>query len=95
MSSPYNNLKEIEARKKVLRKQIKSQESCLKSDVEAFREDIDTVKSMWANVMKVRNWKEKSGVAKVTGLISENPSLTTALTVGGKILSWVLKRKRK
>lgn len=95
MSSPYNNLQEIEARKKVLRKQIKMQESRLKTDVEAYSEDINTLKGMWTNVMKVRSWKEKSGVSKVTGLFSENPKLTTAITVGGKILSWFINRKRK
>ncbi len=62
-TAPFNSLEEIAARKATLKMQIKQQEEVLYQDLEAYRDDIDTLKQMWKQVVGFR--KKKNKVSKI------------------------------
>ncbi len=62
-TAPFNSLEEIAARKAVLKAQLKQQEEVLAQDLEAYRDDIDTLKLMWSQIVSLR--KKGDEVSKI------------------------------
>ena len=103
--SRYANLRDIEVRKKELRRQIAQQEELLSQDFDAYQEDVDTVKRVWGSLVSIRNFGKKAkdggtgAISKITetasGLVGGGSKLSTAVTVASRILLWAWQRKKK
>ncbi len=100
----FENLRDIEDRKKELRRQIAMQEELLGHDFDAYQEDVDTVKRVWGALVSVRNFGKKAkdggvgAISKISetasGLVGGGSKLSTAVAVAGKILLWMWRRKK-
>lgn len=62
-TAPFNSLEEIAARKAVLKSQIKQQEEILYQDFEAYRDDIDTLKQIWKQIVGIR--KKENTISRI------------------------------
>lgn len=101
----FENLRDIEARKQELRRQIARQEEQLGQDFDAYQEDVDTVKRVWGSLVSIRNFGKKakegggSAIAKIadsaSGLVGGGSKASTAVAVAGRILLWMWRRKKK
>jgi len=101
----FESLKDIEIRKQELRRQIAHQEESLSHDLDAYQEDVNTMKRLWGymvSVHKMGGKVRKEGLGSITRLASEAASpisngskWSTALTVAGRILIWVWNRKKR
>jgi len=107
--SPYENLKQIEARKQQLRKQINRQEEKLGQDFDLYKDDVDTLKKFWSGVKGVRRFGQNfslSGVSKAvkgvralpigkaSGEAGGKSGWLTAFALGAEVVGWLVKRHR-
>jgi len=94
-NAPLNNLEEIAARKRQLRKTIQRQERRLSQDVDAYQDEIESFKSVWHGLVNLRKFR-KSGVASGLAQVTNNSSrVATAFTIGVKVMQWLMKRRKK
>ena len=89
-TAPFNSLEEIAARKAVLKSQIKQQEEVLYQDLEAYRDDIDTLKQMWSQVVGLRKKENKVSKILTQGPFKAGkPSLLAGLSLGSYLARMV------
>lgn len=101
--APFSTLEEIASRKAQLRKEINAQEKKLSRDFDAYQDDIDTLKTLWARVTSIRNISQRANISNIgkrtkigdIASVISKPSLGTVLTVGIKVAQWLWKRKKK
>lgn len=94
-NAPFNNQEEIAARRRQLQKTIRRQERRLSQDIDAYQDEIESVKSVWHGLANFRRFRKNglsSGISKVTGGSSR---ITTAFSLGIKAARWLLKRRKK
>lgn len=92
--APFNNLEEIAARKAILRKEIAQQENRLRKDFEAYKDDVDTLKTIWGRITSIRDFRKRTKINEIASVVKK-PSWGTALNIGIKVAQWLWKRKRK
>lgn len=100
-NAPFSNPREIALRKVQLRKRIKRQENLIGRDLEAYREDVDTLKRVWSRISGITRIGSGEGRGLFSSKLSKNnnssgkPVLLTALSVGAKVARWLWKRRKR
>ena len=93
--APFNHQEEIAVLRRQLQKTIRRQERRLSQDIDAYQDEIESVKSVWHGLANFRRFRKNglsSGISKVTGGSSR---ITTAFSLGIKAARWLLKRRKK
>ncbi len=93
--APFNNLDEIAARKQQLRRKISAQERRLSKDFDAYQEDVDTAKRLWHGLVSIRKVRPKNVLSGITSVTNKSSRLTTAFTIGAKVVQWLWNRKKR
>lgn len=93
--APFNNLEEIAARKRQLRKAIKRQENDLSNDIEAYREEIDSLKGVWHGMASIRRFRKNGLKTGLSQSADKSSRWVTAFTIGFKAVKWLVNRRKK
>jgi len=108
--SPYENLKQIEARKQQLRKQIERQEEKLGKDFDLYQDDVETLKKFWSGVKGVRHFGQNFSLSGVSNAVQTVRALPigknakksggksgwlSAFALGAEVVGWFVKRRKK
>ena len=93
-NAPFNNLDEIAARKQQLRRKISVQERRLSKDFDAYQEDVDTAKRLWHGLVNIRKVRPKNVLSGITSVTNKSSRLTTAFTIGAKVVKWLWDRRK-
>ena len=87
--APINDLNEIAKRKQELRAKIEVQERRLSKDLDAYQDDIDTLKKTWNGFKSVRNFGKNLGssnVGQVLRTVHALPIGKAAKSAGGALI---------
>lgn len=108
--APINDLSDIARRKQELRAKIEVQERRLSRDLDAYQDDIDTLKKTWNGFKSVRNFGKNlssSNVGQVLKTVHALPigkvakrsgtksGWLTALSIGTELVSWIIQRRKR
>lgn len=108
--APINDLNEIAQRKQELRAKIEVQERKLSKDLDAYQDDIETLKKTWNGFKSVRNFGNNLSTSKVGQVLKTVHALPigkaakhagsksgwlTALSIGTELVSWIVQRRKK
>ena len=93
--APFNNLDEIAARKQQLRRKISAQERRLSKDFDAYQEDVDTAKRLWHGIVGIRKVSPRNMLEGISRVSNKSSRLTTAFTIGAKVVKWLWDRKKR
>ena len=107
--APINDLNEIAKRKQELRAKIEVQERRLSKDLDAYQDDIDTLKKTWNGFKSVRNFGKNLGSSNVGQVLRTVHALPigkaaksagsksgwlTALSIGTELVNWFVQRRK-
>ena len=108
--TPINDLREIAVRKQQLRAKIERQERKLSKDLDAYQDDIETLKKTWNGLKGIRHFGQNFSVLGISNAVQAVRALPigkvakstagksgwlTAFTVGAEVVNWFVQRRRR
>ena len=108
--TPINDLREIAVRKQQLRAKIERQERKLSKDLDAYQDDIETLKKTWNGLKGIRHFGQNFSVSGISNAVQAVRALPigkvakstagksgwlTAFTVGAEVVNWFVQRRRR
>lgn len=108
--APLNDLQDIAARKQQLRAKIERQERKLSKDLDAYQDDVETLKKTWNGFKNIRNFGQNfsvSGISnavqavralpigKAAKTVSGKSGWLTAFTIGAEVVNWIVQRRKR
>ncbi len=104
--APINNLDEITIRKEQLKANIKLQEHKLSKDLDAYHDDLDTLKKIWNGLKSVKRFGDNFSISEISNMArilpignkkndSDKSTIITAFTLGAELVSWIIKRRKE
>ena len=108
--APLNDLQEIAIRKQQLRAKIERQERKLSKDLDAYQDDIETLKKTWSGLKNIRNFGQNFSVSGISNAIQTvralpigkaaekvtgKPGWLSAFTIGTEVVNWIVQRRKR
>ncbi len=96
--APFNNMEEIAVYKQRIRRELQQQEERLVRDMDAYQDDVDTMKGIWSNMVSVGQFAKNINVSHIVSgfnSVRNNVGIYNAVRIGFKFIRWLKNRKRK
>ena len=109
-NAPINDLQEIAKRKQQLKAKIEVQERKLSKDLDAYQDDIETLKKTWNGIKSVRNFGQNFSLSGISNAVQTVRALPigkaakkatgksgwlTAFTLGAEVVNWFVQRRKR
>jgi hypothetical protein len=107
--APFNDLQEIAKRKQQLKAKIELLERKLSKDLDAYQDDIETLKKTWNGVKSVRNFGQNFSLSGISNAVQTvralpigkaakktgKPGWLAAFTIGAEVVNWFVQRRKR
>ncbi len=108
--APINNMEDIARRKQELRAKIEVQERKLSKDLDAYQDDVETLKKFWSGVKGVRHFGQNFSLSGISNAVQAMRALPigkaakkttgkagwlTAITIGAEVVNWFVQRRKR
>ncbi|MBO6081239.1 MAG: hypothetical protein J6P54_09790 [Bacteroidales bacterium] len=107
--APINDLQEIAKRKQQLRAKIEVQERKLSKDLDAYQDDVETLKKTWNGLKNIRNFGQNFSLSGISNAVQTvralpigkaakktgKPGWLAAFTIGAEVVNWIVQRRKR
>lgn len=107
--APINDLQEIAKRKQQLRAKIEVQERKLSKDLDAYQDDVETLKKTWNGLKNIRNFGQNFSLSGISNAVQTvralpigkaakktgKPRWLAAFTIGAEVVNWIVQRRKR